>query len=88
MSMILRTHTPLGALIAARGLKVKDVVAGANIPRQHMTEYLSGCRQIRPVHLDRLSAYFGVDRDMLLTPETTISASLAALGRTRYGDHS
>lgn len=87
MGDVLRKHTPLGALIHARGLLVKQVAEGANVPRQHMSEYLSGCRQIRPVHLDRLSAYFGIDREKLLTPPATIDASLRALGRTRNWDH-
>jgi transcriptional regulator with XRE-family HTH domain len=88
MSKILRTHTPLGALLKARGLGVVQTAKGANVPRQHMAEYLAGARQVRPIHLQRLSAYLGVDRDILVTPLETIDASLEQLGRTRNWDHS
>ncbi len=88
MGEVLRTHTPLGALIRHRGLKVGDVIAGANVPRQHMSEYLSGRRQLRKIHRIRLAEFFDIDEEKLLTPSETITASLALLGRTRNWDHS
>ena len=87
MSRIYRTHTPLGALLKHRGIGPLQCAKEAKVPRQHMSEYLAGARQIRPVHVQRLSAYLDVDRDMIITPPETIEASLEQLGRTRNWDH-
>lgn len=82
MSRILRTHTPLGALIADRDVKVKTVVEDCEIPRARMSEYLAGKTRIRTVHLHRLADYFHVSAHMLQTPPETVKASLQQFGRT------
>jgi transcriptional regulator with XRE-family HTH domain len=82
MSRIIRTHTPLGALIAARDVSVGQVVRDADIPRARMSEYLAGKTPISRAHLQRIAAYFQVEPENLQTPEYTIRESLRAFGHT------
>lgn len=52
------THTPLGQVMAERGLHVWQVGHGTRINTRTMTEYLAGRKQIPPRDVGRLSAFF------------------------------
>lgn len=52
--------TPLGTLIAKRGLKVKDVVNGANMNPRTMSDYLSRRKPISPTNARALAKFLGV----------------------------
>lgn len=52
--------TPLGAIIAARGLKVKDVVNGAGMNPRTMSDYLSARRPISAPNKLAIAAYLGI----------------------------
>lgn len=84
----MRTHTPLGALIRARGYTGKQVAEQSGVPAPVLSEYLSGRTPISRVNLGRLAEFFGLDAEKLQTPPDVVAASLRALGRTRNWDHS
>lgn len=87
MSRAKRTHTPLGAVIYGRGLRVGDVAADAGVHDRYLSEYLSGRCAIRPVHLRRLAECLGVPAARLQTPPDVVAASLKEFGRVASNRH-
>lgn len=59
------TDTPLGRIIDARGLKVKDVVNGSGMNPRTMSDYLSKRRPISAPHKSAIAKYLGVSVDEL-----------------------
>lgn len=84
----MRTHTPLGALIRARGFTGRQVSERTGIAPPVLSEYLSGRTPISRRNLGRLSEFFDLDAEKLQTPPDVVAASLRKLGRTRNWDHS
>lgn len=87
MSRAKRTHTPLGAVIYGRGLRVGDVAADSGVHDRYLSEYLSGRCAIRPVHLRKLAEALGVPAAKLQTPPAVVAESLAAFGRVASNPH-
>lgn len=54
------TDTPLGKILDARGLKVKDVVNGAGMNPRTMSDYMSNRRPISAPHALALAKFLGI----------------------------
>lgn len=60
------THTKLGAIMSARGLRASDVSVGADIYTRTMSDLLSGRHRPTPAQLTKLARFFRVPPESLL----------------------
>lgn len=60
------THTKIGTLMSARGLRAVDVSTGSGVYTRTMSDLLSGRMRPTPAQLAKLSAFFRVAPDALL----------------------
>ncbi len=60
------THTKLGQIMSARGLRAMDVANGADIYTRTMSSLLSGRVRPTPAQLAKLSRFFRVPPEALV----------------------
>lgn len=64
------TSSPLGKIMAARDLRVRDVEAGTGISYRRLSDYLARRTEIRPDHLVALSQFLEVNPSVLTGYQT------------------
>lgn len=74
------THTPLGKVMAKRGLRKYQVAGAAGISDRQLTEYLAGRASFSIEHLAKLCRVLKVDPEVLLGEHSNN-------GRRRVHDH-